>query len=138
MTDEATFSKSIPFSLETSIPFTTSLTDEDYLICRSHVRAYSFTEAKWGYFDVDLIEPIEFDTTVFKSSLMLEEKYKSTLLSLVRMQEVSPEVSFKDVIGGKGQGLVFLLHGEPGAGKTMTAGSFAYSTPINKTFYAHT
>jgi DNA polymerase III delta prime subunit len=31
-------------------------------------------------------------------------------------------LGFDDMIKGKGKGMVFLLHGEPGVGKTLTAG----------------
>ncbi|KAJ4318724.1 hypothetical protein N0V84_006717 [Fusarium piperis] len=68
MTDEETFFKDSPFSMSTLIPFTSPLTDEEYMICRSHVRGFSFKEDKWGYFNVDLIEPIEFDTAISKST----------------------------------------------------------------------
>ncbi|RSL63531.1 hypothetical protein CEP54_005135 [Fusarium duplospermum] len=125
MIDEETFFENAPSCIDTSIPLTSPFTDEEYMICRSHVRGFSFSEGNWGYFSVDHIEPIEFDTTVFKSSLILEDKYKSMLLSLVRMQDVNSEGSFRDFIEGKGRGLVFLLHGEPGVGKTMTAESLA-------------
>ncbi|KAK3334385.1 hypothetical protein B0H65DRAFT_593015 [Neurospora tetraspora] len=37
----------------------------------------------------------------------------------------SKGVVFDDVIAGKGQGLIFLLHGNPGLGKTLTAESIA-------------
>ncbi|KAK0725883.1 P-loop containing nucleoside triphosphate hydrolase protein, partial [Lasiosphaeris hirsuta] len=36
--------------------------------------------------------------------------------------------SYDDIIKGKGQGLIFLLHGPPGLGKTLTAESVAEST----------
>lgn len=32
-------------------------------------------------------------------------------------------LQFDDLIKGKGKGMIFLLHGEPGVGKTLTAGA---------------
>jgi hypothetical protein len=122
MTDPETFSEKY-FVLDNIIPSSSSLTEEDYLLCRGHIGAFSFSDKKWGYFDVNFIEPIEFDRTIYTSSLMLGEKWKNMLLSLVRMQYAKSGQFFGDIIRGKAEGLVFLLHGEPGVGKTMTAGS---------------
>ncbi|CZR42689.1 uncharacterized protein FPRO_09992 [Fusarium proliferatum ET1] len=106
---------------QSSIPTSWIFTDNDYLICHSHVGGYAFNERQWGYFNIDLVQNIDFDTTTFQSSLMLSDKHKSILLSLVRMQTEHHNLAFGDIIKGKGKGLVFLLHGEPGVGKTMTA-----------------
>lgn len=35
---------------------------------------------------------------------------------------VEKKSDFKDLVDGKGKGLVALLHGAPGTGKTLTAG----------------
>ncbi|KAF5698702.1 P-loop containing protein [Fusarium mundagurra] len=104
-----------------SIPTSWVFTDNDYLICHSHVAGYTFNERQWGYFSIDLLQNIDFDTATFESSLMLPDKHKNVLLSLVRMQTDHSNLAFSDIIKGKGKGLVFLLHGEPGVGKTMTA-----------------
>ncbi|SCV36180.1 uncharacterized protein FFB14_05953 [Fusarium fujikuroi] len=110
--------------VESSIPTSWVFTDNDYLICHSHVGGYAFNERQWGYFDIDSLQNIDFDTTTFESSLMLPDKHKNTLLSLVRMQTDHSNLAFNDIIKGKGKGLVFLLHGEPGVGKTMTAAEY--------------
>ena len=55
------------------------------------------------------------------ASLGLPTDTKKTLSSLVRLQEGnSPQ--FDDLLVGKGKGLIILLHGPPGVGKTFTAG----------------
>jgi hypothetical protein len=41
--------------------------------------------------------------------------------SLVKIHS-EKRLQFDDIIKGKGKGMVFLLHGEPGVGKTLTAG----------------
>lgn len=33
------------------------------------------------------------------------------------------KVQFQDLVAGKGDGLVILMHGPPGVGKTLTAGN---------------
>jgi flagellar biosynthesis GTPase FlhF len=46
------------------------------------------------------------------------------------VDNVEPEDSSwsADFIKGKGEGLIFLLHGKPGVGKTYTAGAARFST----------
>ena len=131
MTDSETFYAGLDniAALDDLISFTSNLTEEQYLICRGHIGGFSFNEKKWEFFNVDDIELIEFNEKIFSSSLMLEDRYKNILLSLIRMQSVKSEESFHDIIKGKGNGVVFLLHGEPGVGKTMTAGSYLSSPP---------
>ena len=36
-----------------------------------------------------------------------------------------------DLVAGKGEGKIFLLHGKPGVGKTYTAGISCRDTPIS-------
>lgn len=98
------------------------MSEEQYLICDNVVAGFALNEKKWGYFNVELIQDIEFDNDAFKSSLILEEKYKKLIVSLIQVHSV-PERDFDDVITGKGKGIVLLLHGDPGVGKTLTAGT---------------
>lgn len=99
-----------------------SFTDEQYIICNHEIPGFAPNEKKWGFFSLDFIELIDFDDDVFASSLMLQQSYKDIILSLVRFHNSSPELEFDDIIKGKGKGTIFLLHGEPGVGKTLTAG----------------
>lgn len=74
-------------------------------------------------FDVDRIRDIEWNASPF-DSLVLPEGYKDLILSFVENQLKDGDM-FDDVINGKGGGLVILLAGDPGVGKTMTAESVA-------------
>ncbi|KAF2817426.1 P-loop containing nucleoside triphosphate hydrolase protein [Mytilinidion resinicola] len=69
---------------------------------------------------------IDYDTRAFKS-LVLAEGQKRMILSLVKVHSQN-ELQFDDLIKGKGKGIIFLLHGEPGVGKTLTAESIAVYT----------
>lgn len=76
----------------------------------------------------NLEEPI-FDTGLF-ANLVMAEAQKKRLLALVtsyaRMEKDGTSITqpawSADFVKGKGQGLIFLLHGSPGVGKTCTAG----------------
>lgn len=50
------------------------------------------------------------------------------IYALVNVQKSS--VKMDDIIVGKGNGLVILLHGSPGTGKTLTAERFVPRVPF--------
>ncbi|KAH7160976.1 P-loop containing nucleoside triphosphate hydrolase protein [Dactylonectria macrodidyma] len=99
-------------------------TDNQLIICHYEVAGFALNEKKWGFFHVDNLDEIQFDDNVFTSSLMLRPQIKKMILSLVKVHE-NEHVGFDDIISGKGKGMIFLLHGEPGVGKTLTAESVA-------------
>jgi hypothetical protein len=89
-------------------------------MCAPVVYGFSFVTKKWGEFAVDHVTPVQFDKHAFET-LVLEKTKKQLVLSLVEHHGSG----FKDVIQGKGGGCIFLLHGEPGVGKTLTAEAVA-------------
>ncbi|KAF3354383.1 Copper transport protein CTR3 [Verticillium dahliae VDG1] len=99
------------------------LTDVQLQLCAPKVWGYSMRTKVWRTFDVDRVSDIEWNTKPFES-LVLPEGYKDLILSFVESQ-VKEGDTFDDVINGKGGGLVILLAGEPGVGKTLTAESVA-------------
>jgi hypothetical protein len=94
------------------------------LLCTPTVRGFCLREQEWEDFNIDGIEDVEFNTTPF-DSLVLPEGYKELILAFVESQLKEGD-SFEDVINGKGGGLVVLLSGVPGVGKTLTAESGMY------------
>ncbi|KAM0405696.1 hypothetical protein ACHAQC_000784 [Fusarium culmorum] len=100
-----------------------SLTEEEFMICYTRIAGYSLRENKWGRFHIDDIREITFDSAAFKD-LILPKDQKAQLLSLVSVHE-DDGFPFDDLIKGKGKGMTFLLYGEPGLGKTLTAESIA-------------
>ncbi|KAE8422372.1 P-loop containing nucleoside triphosphate hydrolase protein [Aspergillus pseudocaelatus] len=99
------------------------LTDEQLLLCSPHVRGYSLKLKKWGMFEVTKITSITWNNDAF-SHLMLPTGYKNLILSFVEGQATSKK-AFDDVIKGKGLGILMLLVGSPGTGKTLTAEAVA-------------
>ncbi|KAF6820894.1 AAA family ATPase [Colletotrichum plurivorum] len=100
------------------------LTDEQRLLASPMVRGFSFTEKKFFDFFVDKISPIEWNTKCFEQ-LVLPESQKELVQALVAehtARTTDPNASaFDDIVKGKGRGLILVLHGPPGVGKTLTA-----------------
>lgn len=100
------------------------MTEFHLLLCTPTVRGFCLREQEWEDFNIDGIDDVEFNTTPF-DSLVLPEGYKELILAFVESQLKEGD-SFEDVINGKGGGLVVLLSGVPGVGKTLTAESGMY------------
>ena len=98
------------------------MTEDEYLICTDKITGYSLDEKRWGFFNVDLIQPVDFNDDAF-DQLVIDPQSKSLISSLVGVHE-NESLHFDDFIKGKGRGMVFLLHGEPGVGKTLAAGKY--------------
>jgi len=63
---------------------------------------------------------------------VLSDDRKHLITSLVQ----NYQGTFKDIVNGKGGGCIFLLHGQPGTGKTLTAE--AVSELLHKPLYSVT
>lgn len=73
--------------------------------------------------DVDYIEDIAWNTRAFDDRLVLHHSEKELIKALVTAHiETAANM---DVIKGKGNDLIMLLHGGPGTGKILTAESVA-------------
>jgi SpoVK/Ycf46/Vps4 family AAA+-type ATPase len=75
---------------------------------------------------MDRLQDIVWSDEAFKS-LVLGSKQKVLIHSLVK-QHARRSALFDDVVAGKGKGLVGLLSGGPGCGKTLTAEAMAEVT----------
>ncbi|KAG9073896.1 hypothetical protein FS749_014588 [Ceratobasidium sp. UAMH 11750] len=101
--------------------------DPDLCLLPAGLDGWNFRTKSWDYFLVTHISPIEFNDDAFEH-LVLQEKYKELVLAFVnahtkKAQQNRPTIS--DVVKGKGGGIVMLLHGNPGTGKTLTAEAVA-------------
>jgi len=100
--------------------------DKDFLmLLPSEVKGFNLREKKWHDLEVDRIRDVPWNKKAF-DNLVLPEKTKKIIRALVT-KKLAAEKS-TDVIKGKGNGLIILLHGGPGTGKTLTAESIAEMT----------
>jgi predicted nucleotidyltransferase len=97
-----------------------SRSNQHYIICHTQIFGFSLTDKRWCAFDIDLIQDVEYSGSAF-NTLLLPTDLKATLLSLVEVH-TNKSLQFGDLVHDKGKGMIFLLHGEPGTGKTLTAG----------------
>ncbi|RYN81405.1 hypothetical protein AA0120_g10146 [Alternaria tenuissima] len=95
------------------------------LILPATINGYGFHNKKWNVLIVEHIRDINWNSGVFEHRLVLEEDKKELVKALVTVHiEKSRDVKM-DFMDGKGEGLIMLLHGGPGTGKTLTAESIA-------------
>ncbi|KAI0452893.1 hypothetical protein F5B21DRAFT_515729 [Xylaria acuta] len=86
------------------------------------IKGFNLKRKKWLDLEVDKIGPVIWNKQAFKH-LVIKEKTKRLIQALISNQ-IETEKS-TDLITGKGNGLIMLLHGGPGTGKTLTAESVA-------------
>jgi SpoVK/Ycf46/Vps4 family AAA+-type ATPase len=95
---------------------------------------YSLQNKFWGQFSVDRTSaPDEKDLKAFQTNLQLNQEYKDLIKALVSKHDAGNnsddgQKKVTDIVAGKGKGLVILLHGPPGVGKTLTAETIAEGT----------
>ncbi|KAH8900762.1 P-loop containing nucleoside triphosphate hydrolase protein [Thozetella sp. PMI_491] len=98
---------------------------KDLMITPPTIVAYSLSLKTWGMVRIDTLTPIDWSERVW-GFLQLDAEKKTVVRGLIESHHDSSS-EFDDFIPGKGRGLVFLLYGPPGCGKTMTAESAAES-----------
>jgi hypothetical protein len=99
------------------------LTDEQKMMCTPLVRGYAFKEKLWLNFFVNAVQEITYNEGAFES-LVLPDNKKEIIYGFISTHQ-NHMSGFDDVIQGKGRGIILLLCGPPGVGKTLTAESVA-------------
>ena len=97
-----------------------TLHDSQYWMADAHVWGFSLSTKQWGRFQVETVSEIDFRKNAFDQLVMPAEKKQ-----LVKALVSDNNRGFADIISGKGGGCIFLLHGVPGVGKTLTAEAIA-------------
>ncbi|KAF4340625.1 TOB3 (member of AAA-ATPase family) [Fusarium beomiforme] len=99
------------------------LTEEQLIMTSPMVRGYALKNKRWMEFFIDDVAEIKFNDKAF-DSLVLPADQKELILAFAQSQVKFKNV-FDDIISGKGKGIIMLLSGGPGIGKTLTAESVA-------------
>lgn len=102
------------------------LSDEHRLIATPLLRGYALKEKKWLAFHLDSVKEIVWNEQAFDSLVLphAQQDLKELILAFAKAQSKHLD-AFDDVVQGKSRGVIMLLSGPPGVGKTLTAASVA-------------
>jgi SpoVK/Ycf46/Vps4 family AAA+-type ATPase len=99
--------------------------DELLLIANPVVLGFSFDEKGWLEFPVSCIHDVPWNDGAY-DGLVLPGNKKGTVLAAVENHlDKKKKKNIDNMIQGKGRGLVILLHGPQGTGKTLTVEGIA-------------
>lgn len=108
--------------------------DMFYLLCPDRLPVFIFGTRTWEIVHVKNLSPPRFQRKMI-DTLVMDKDRRRTLVSLAESyarlnlhgKQLSRELWQADFVEKKGKGLIFLLHGGPGVGKTFTAECIAHS-----------
>ena len=113
-----------------------SLLDDYVMLLPLRIYGYAMLNRKWFPLNINLVNDISpgqaHITAARYEDLVLPDGHKKLLQAIVKNQVRDPKQTRSgrkgdldefqmDVVKGKGKGLIILLHGAPGVGKTSTA-----------------
>ncbi|KAK0646904.1 hypothetical protein B0T16DRAFT_170904 [Cercophora newfieldiana] len=114
---------------------------DDLALLTVRIFVYAFRLRKFLPVDVRNLKPLAAERGDPFEDLQLPENYKKMIQATVethlKRQDIQRQIQSRretediltqDFIAGKGRGLLVMLHGEPGVGKTATAEAIARST----------
>jgi len=81
---------------------------------------FSFAAKVWGALSVEDMSEVVFNEKAF-DQLVLSDEYKDIIKAQVEVFSQKGDQLVTDVVDNKGGGMIMVLHGSPGTGKTLTA-----------------
>jgi len=95
-------------------------TDKDFMICPATITIFNLDDHDWYSVCVSGLKEKVWTPKSF-DRLVLDQDRKDTLIRLASTNsKLVQAYKSKDIIEGKGKGVVLLLHGPPGVGKTVS------------------
>ena len=95
------------------------LNDTQFLVSAYWVNGFCFPHKQWAQLSVLDLKDISWNEEAF-SRLVIPETRRRIIHGLVKAHR-NNETAFDDIVLNKGKGMVGLLSGSPGVGKTLTA-----------------
>ena len=105
---------------------TRELTDDQLLLCAYWINGFSFSAKIWGQFALTGCTKVAWNEGAFQK-IVIQEERRRIIHGLVKAHR-QEQTAFDDIVQNKGKGLVGLLTGNPGVGKTLTAEAVAEVT----------
>ncbi|KAF3273567.1 hypothetical protein TWF970_008935 [Orbilia oligospora] len=99
------------------------LTDAELLLSVPRVRGFDLTTKEWCELNIDELQDPDWNQTAYEK-LVLPEGEKDLVMAFADRLKTRVK-RFDDFVQNKGEGIIILLCGPPGVGKTLTAEAVA-------------